>query len=200
METPVTDASKASPIPERHRTLTIYTSTRHLFLFAHGLLAGLALFHCIALFASTPPRQPDWTLFIRLYTPLSVIFKTLYQVLVALCCVSCLCRLDLLGGGGFLDRRRLLDHGASLVTALMYFAAATLTHLCDVTVMRLLHETLSGSSVAGDLVLAPDLVDELMRWKIMDAVRTGCVGLGWWLMACRWPRDRLLMHMEQKTF
>ncbi|OQV23450.1 hypothetical protein BV898_02572 [Hypsibius exemplaris] len=197
IETPVSDPLKPEPVKETRLNLNLHKSSRHLFLFAHGLLAGLALFHCIIIFYASPPHQSDWAVFTHVYLPIAVIIKTLYQALVALCCLSCLCRLDLAGG---LDRHLLTDHFEALISTMLYFAAAALTHLCDVTTMRLLHE--AESPVVPPVTKATfsgDLQDELVRWKVMDAVRTGCFCVGWLLVACRWKRDRMLIHLERKV-
>jgi hypothetical protein len=95
---------------------------------------------------------------------------------------------------GGIDLQLLVKHLDSIVSTVLYFGAAALTHLCDITTVRLLHEVNTSSGV-----FSQDFLDEMGRWKLMDAVRTGCIGVGWLLLACRWKHDRTQIRLEHEA-
>lgn len=171
---------------------TSYKLLRRLFLFAHGLLAGLALFHCIFVYTVSPPREEDWMLFARMYMALGMWVKTVYQGLVALCCVSCLCRVDLIGVA---DYKHILRNTESIFAMIFYFGAAALSHLCDITTIHLFTQWTAIVQKGFSL----EVMEELWRWKIMDTVRTALVCAGWLAVAFNWRNDRLKSHVKNRV-
>ncbi|XP_055355577.1 uncharacterized protein LOC129600924 [Paramacrobiotus metropolitanus] len=179
--------SSASSIPYIYLGFLFF---RRACLFSHGLLAGLALFHCIVVHTMTPPKQSNWDLFAEIYIPEAIWVKTVYQLLIAVCCVSCLCRTDLLGR---VDWTLIQENSESIVALVLYFGAAALTHLCEITTVRLLMEFSRQPGISSS-----DMTNELSRWRIMDAVRTGCVCFGWLLLSWNWKRDRMHAHLKPR--
>ena len=120
-----------------------------------------------------------------------MVFRTLYHVLITLCAVSCLCRLDILAG---FDRYLVTQYLDAVIGSVLYFVAAALTHACDSTVTRLTLEWYATPDV-----LSTEVQEELSRLRIMDAVRTACVCAAWLLTSFRWKYDRFKQYLRVKS-
>ncbi|GAV03743.1 hypothetical protein RvY_14126 [Ramazzottius varieornatus] len=171
--------------------VSVYRTIRHFFLFSHGFLAGLALLHCVLLYALAPARQNDWLFFVRPFTRIAIVFRTLYHVLITLCAVSGLCRMDILSG---FDKRLVTENLDAVIGTILYFVAAVLTHLCDSTVSRLMLDWHTTPDV-----ISSEVQEELVRFRIMDAVRTSCVCAAWIITAFRWKHDRFKRYLHVKS-